>query len=388
MEEKVSIIYVSAAIDEDIKNKIIKLNIDKHSPAQNYHYTNITGLAAHVKEVYAISNLDRKYIPKTVKESTNNMKFLYVSKKKNLYIRAIVNIIMSFIKTWVIIRRNKKNGVKTVVFGDALTVSLTFGAFISARLLNTKTASICTDLPKYFFRKNSYQMLLYNKIIKLSSGYVFVIDNMNKVINTKNKPYILMEGQMDTFNKPEDYRLRNNIVLFGGTMSLINGTVELIRAFKLLNDLPYELHLYGQFENEAKSVILTEVENSSNVSYKGIVTYEKMLYLQRNSYMLVSPRLTSHEYTSYSFPIKMLEYLSSGTAVLSTKLPCLSNDYLQCLFLFEDETVESFSRDLRKLLTSDTKIIEQMGQKAYSFIKQHKSIQVQSQNLIEFGLAL
>lgn len=386
MDSQLAFIYVSAAIDEKIKNFIMTKERNSISPAQNYHYTNIKGLSAYSCSILAIANLNKKYANLEV-EKNEIIRFGYVPRLKNKLFRPIYNFLKAYFITSREIRKNKKNGIKTVVIGDALTVALTHGAFMAAKHNGVKTITICTDLAKFFYKKISFEMYMYNQIISMTSGFIFVIESMNTILNPKKRPYILMEGQIDIQPSLIE-NVKDPIVLFGGSMTLINGTVELIKAFSKLNDLKFELHLYGQFEPNAKEIILKEIHQTTNVFYKGIVTYDEMLKLQKKSYLLVSPRLTNQEYTLYSFPIKMLEYLSSGTPVLSTKLPCLSSDYLECIYTFQEESVEGFEKELRKTLTTSIKELHVTALKAYYLIQTKKSTEVQSKRIYDFGDSL
>jgi glycosyltransferase involved in cell wall biosynthesis len=386
LDSKLAFIYVSAAIEEKIKDIIMTQERNTISPAQNYHYTNIKGLSVFSSNILAIANLNKKYMDIEVEES-DNTRFVYIPRLNNKLLRPIYNFIKAYLITSKEIRKNKKNGFKTVVIGDALTVALTYGALKAAKHNRVKTIAICTDLAKFFYKKVSLEMFMYNRIISQTSGFIFVIESMNNILNSKKKPYILMEGQIDIQPLLIESK-RNPVVLFGGSMTLINGTIELVKAFNKLSDLNFELHLYGQFEPNAKNIILNEIDQTTNVFYKGIVTYDEMLKLQKKSYLLVSPRLTNQEYTLYSFPIKMLEYLSSGTPVLSTKLPCLSKDYLECIYTFQDESVEGFEKELRKTLTISTSELNVTALKAYNLIKTKKSIGVQSKRIYDFGARL
>ena len=45
--------------------------------------------------------------------------------------------------------------------------------------------------------------------------------------------------------------------------------------------------------------------------------------------LLVNPRPTTEEFTIYSFPSKNMEYMASGTPLLTTKLPGMPEEYHQ-----------------------------------------------------------
>ena len=57
----------------------------------------------------------------------------------------------------------------------------------------------------------------------------------------------------------------------------------------------------------------------------------------------MNPRFTGAEYTLYSFPSKNIEYMVSGTPVITTRLAGIPDDYYPYVFVFEEEINENIN---------------------------------------------
>ena len=68
-----------------------------------------------------------------------------------------------------------------------------------------------------------------------------------------------------------------------------------------------------------------------------------------------------------------MEYLASGTPVIMSPLGCIQNDYNKHIIFFEDESVEGMSKTLSNALTIESKVLEERGEKAKSFILKEKT---------------
>jgi hypothetical protein len=385
MFKNVSIIYVSAVIDMT-HNEFAKNNSNyKNTPAQNFHLANINAIANHVHSIYSISN-----IPKITFNRVDNLKiyFRYITSLKNVLLKFFKNIIWSFLLAGFIIIKNNRKRLKTIIFYDPLTTSISYGTILAAFIFKKKKVAICTDLIKYFANDKSLHSKYYYKVLNKSDGLIMVTEKMNEILNPKCKPFIIMEGIVDFDTSVIDYRKKSNCVVFTGTMNLNNGTIELIRSFRHLLDLPFELELYGAFDINAKEMILNEISKSSNVHYCGVIDYLETRRIQNKSYLLVNPRLTTQEYTLYSFPIKLVEYVSSGTVVISTLLPCLIKDYTNLIYIFNDESEIGFASTLRRILSLDYKTLENKANLARKFMIEFKNGDYQAIKMIELGLSL
>jgi hypothetical protein len=382
MYKFVSIIYVSSAKNNDNEELIQeKLN----SPAQNFHLANIQAIASHVSSIFPITNVTKKYL---YKHENSNVYFKYISSSKNYFLKFIKNVIWSFFLSISIIIKNNRKNINTIIYYDPLTTSISYGTLIAAIILKKKKVAICTDLIKYFANSKSLFSRYYYKVLNKADGFIMVTENINRILNPLNKPFIVMEGIVDIDTSLVAYGNKSNCVVFTGTMDLMNGTIELIKSFRHIQDLPFVLELYGSIKENAKEIILNEISKIKNVFYRGVIDHTESRRIQSSAYLLVNPRLTNQEYTLYSFPIKLLEYISSGTVVISTLLPCLKKDYTKFIYQFSDESEIGFASSLRNILKLDWQTLQNKANLAREFILEYKNSDYHAKKILYLGLSL
>ena len=100
--------------------------------------------------------------------------------------------------------------------------------------------------------------------------------------------------------------------------------------------------------------------------------------------LLVNPRFTTEKLTRYSFPSKNMEYMASGTPLLTTNLPGMPNEYHNYVFLFREETVDGYADAIRRVLTYSDWELQDFGRKASQFVLQNKNNVQQGLRVLNF----
>lgn len=384
------ILYVSSACDKDRINYYNNLLKNKLSYAHTkFHNLIIDGLRENNCNVTYLVGLpvcrNEKLIWK--KEVSNfDTGMYYQSGFINLPVIKQICIQRSIkkqVKKWL---KLHKNGL--------VILDMTYASIVSTitkmiKKYNVKLIGISPDVYEYMadVKKITPQNDLVSKIMKsklkkaysLFDGYIFLTEQMNKILNLSNKPYIIMEGIVDNkdFNVI-DYKNREKIILYAGGLSKRFGVEDLIYAFKSLKDQDIKLYLYGS--GELEDFIVKEENNDSRIKYFGSVSNDEVVLNEKNSYILVNPRKKSEEYTKYSFPSKLMEYLLSGTVVLTTKLPGIPKEYDKYLFY-----ISNLKEDIEKILKTNTKKLNSISKDGHYFVLNNKNYIVQTKKIIEFG---
>ena len=104
--------------------------------------------------------------------------------------------------------------------------------------------------------------------------------------------------------------------------------------------------------------------------------------------LLINPRPTGEAFTAYSFPSKNLEYMASGTPVLTTKLSGMPREYDAYAYLFDDESVEGMAKTLAQVLAEPRETLHARGQAAKAFVLEQKSNTAQAKRLLAFVQSL
>ena len=95
-------------------------------------------------------------------------------------------------------------------------------------------------------------------------------------------------------------------------------------------------------------------------------------------------RFSTEEFTKYSFPSKNMEYMASGTPLLTTKLPGMPKEYHHYVFLFKEETIDGYATAIREALSLSDEDLRSLGQKASQFVLLNKNNVQQGKRLLDF----
>ena len=144
-----------------------------------------------------------------------------------------------------------------------------------------------------------------------------------------------------------------------------------------------ELWLYGN--GPFVESLNTYCENHPNIKYKGIRPNNEVVEAELKATLLVNPRPTQEEFTKYSFPSKNMEYMVSGTPVLTTILPGMPKEYYPYVYLFDKgETTEGYAEVLRNVLTLPNEELHEKGMKARTWVLENKNNIKQAKRIAEF----
>lgn len=263
-----------------------------------------------------------------------------------------------------------------------------------SRKYNIKTVAIIPDLLKdmyinenqrSFFTKLKNNYL--NSAMKLQSeydGYVYLTDEMHHVV-APNKPYIVMEGIADINNFETTQPIKKaspRAIMYAGMLFEKYGIIELIDAFEQLNDPSVELWLFG--DGSAVNKIINRAEINPRIRYFGKVSRSEILLKEKQATLLVNPRDISEDFTKYSFPSKTIEYMLSGTPVLTTRLQGIPKEYFEYVFVAESNKAKSLAKAMNDVLSQSDDVLTQFGEKAKLYIISKKDSVNQVKRILNF----
>jgi glycosyltransferase involved in cell wall biosynthesis len=287
--------------------------------------------------------------------------------------------------------RKNKSFKPDVVICDTLNSSICIGAFLAKRKTKAKYVGIVTDLPESVsqFEKgliNRASSFISSKYIKAFDYYVLLTQQMNEVVNPKNRPYIIMEGvcdiqsRIETENEKTYYKIKDEKrrILYAGGRPSKDGVDMLISAFRQIPDKDLELNVYGSMPD----VELGKDPDDMRIVYHGKTENSVIDAAERESYLLVNPRPTGEDYTKYSFPSKVMEYMASGTPMVTTRLAGIPEDYFKYVYTFDQCTTECYLSVLTDILSKDRASHLNKGKEAQQFVLDNKNKVVQTKRII------
>lgn len=355
---------------------------------QKYNQLLMEGLAENQVGVRSLSTrpinraISRQKYFKGEKERENGIDYDYIPFFNVKLLREFSVLFGIFFKV-LFAKENKKD---TVIVCDGLNVAASLGAISAAAIRGYKTVGIVTDVPGHLSYSNnvSRNQKINLFIMRKFDSYLLLTEQMSEVVNPKGRPYIVLEGHADLAMKDVANTLYDKsdkkVCLYAGSLMKIYGIENLVLGFVEANVPDTELHIYGT--GDYKDELIKLSEKYDNVKYMGTAPNSEIVKAEIRATLLINPRPAHEDYTKYSFPSKNMEYMASGTPVLTTKLPGMPADHLPHVYLIEDESAGGIARVLGDLLSKDRKELHDKGIEAKKFILDEKNNIKQAQKLL------
>src|SRR5699024_551254 len=111
---------------------------------------------------------------------------------------------------------------------------------------------------------------------------------------------------------------------------------------------------------------------------------KKILELQKTSTVLINPRPNNEEYTKYSFPSKIMEYMSSGRPMIAYKLDGMPEEYLKYFYpVTETQSGDGLYNTLRDVLSKTPDELDKKGSCAKEFVLTLKNKKTQTFKILD-----
>ncbi len=356
--------------------------------AQKYNQLLMEGFVSCGEDVFAVSSrpinrgVTSQIFFRSEWDEEKGIRYYYVPFFNLPVLRNISVLISVFCK--IFFTKKKKD---TVLLCDALNIAAAMAALMAAKLRGIKTVGIVTDVPCH--RPNNQKIPLHEKInlriMKKFDSYLLLTEQMNEIVNPKKRPYVVLEGHADVAMEGRENRLEDKypsrVCLYAGSLRRVYGIESLVEGFVQASIPNTELHVYGNgdYAEELKKLS----EQYENVKYLGIAPNETIVREELKATLLVNPRPTNEDYTKYSFPSKNMEYMASGTPVLTTCLPGMPREYNEYVFLLKEETAEGVAAALQEIFSHSKEQLHSNGMAAKEFVLKEKNNVIQAKKVLE-----
>jgi glycosyltransferase involved in cell wall biosynthesis len=272
----------------------------------------------------------------------------------------------------------------SAVVVDCLNRVTALSALAAARLSGKQCIGIVTDLPD-MLSGGRFSKGMANFTIRHCTGYVLLTEAMNDYLNKTGKPYVILEGHSDITMKDRipsmEKKTSPRICFYAGGVSRQYGLANLVDGFRMANVENARLHIYGPGDYvEQLQAIAAE---DPRIFYGGMLLNTQIVDKEQEATLLINPRPTDEEYVKYSFPSKTMEYMASGTPVLTTVLPGMPKEYYPYVYLLEDETAEGIAVKLRQVLSESDETLFEKGREARAFVLETRNNVVQAKKILD-----
>ena len=378
------IIYaVTTCSDRIYKQLFSQVKVKPAFQSQKYHRLLIEGLAADAKvDVVANPPVNRSVLSEKIvrlpREEEGGACYRYIPAIRNPIVKAAAVALGTFFRTLFLIRKD------SAVIVDALNRTTALSGLLAARLRGKPCIGIVTDLPD-MLSGSAFSKKMANFVIRHCTHYVLLTEAMNDYLNKAAKPYVILEGHADIsmadrVPSPEK-KTKPRICFYAGGVSKKYGLGNLVEGFRKA-DLPNaRLHIYGpgDYVKELQQIAAED----DRVYYGGMLLNTEIVDKELEATLLVNPRPTNEEFVKYSFPSKTMEYMASGTPVLTTVLPGIPKEYHPYVYLLEDETSDGIADKLKEVLSDSDEILFRKGTEARRFVLEQKNNVIQAKKILE-----
>ena len=378
------VIYVSNLCLPKVYDSLFEDKCYKSSEAaQKYNRIMAEGFVLNGCEVISLGvvpvnrNANRRFISLPEGE-LNGVKYRHLKTINLPLIKQLLNAINVYFG--VIKLCDKKN---SFVICDGLSYLASKAAVLACKLKKIKSVGIITDLPE-FLASSDRAVKRYKKLFDEFSAYVVLTEEMAIKLGYLDRHYVVLEGQVDSLEEREPLKQKyfsKKIVMYAGIVQKLYGLQLLVEGFIKANLENYELNIYGNGDYAEEIDRISEIHK--NVRHFPSQPNSTIVEKEKEAYLLVNPRPTSEEYTKYSFPSKNMEYMVSGTAVLTTALPGMPEEYKKHVYLIEDESVDGISNAFKKVAGLGDEEVLNKGRLAREFVLSEKNNKIQTEKIIE-----
>lgn len=251
---------------------------------------------------------------------------------------------------------------------------------------------VVPDLPEYmnvsagekiFYRiAKNLQIKHFKKKLKLIDCYVLLTKHMVEWFDWKIK-YTVIEGisskieknSIDFYNTKKEKK-----ILYAGMIEEKYGVVELVESFIQIKNKDWILELYGNGTALKKIEEISKYD--SRVHVMGIVPNSKVLQEQRKAEILINPRCDQYEFTKYSFPSKIIEYMESGTPMIGYKLSGMPEEY-EGYFYEISSCKNGIKNSLEEVMKLSSNERMKKGKEALNFVIEEKNATKQCEKIIK-----
>jgi glycosyltransferase involved in cell wall biosynthesis len=299
-----NIIYLTTALKDEDYEAFLKMGLSVSNPSnQNFHSKFIKALQT--KDNVVVLSLIS--FPTKGVRALNSDQFHYVDYPDDYFEK-----IFSRKSEVITIAESFATKFDCLVY-DPLNLSLAKAAPILAKKWNIPSIAILTDNPKNLSSASLYFSRNVFASVKKAAGVIALSDGLIKAFHAENKPSLTTEGIVEKMSRGEVSFPKGSYIFFAGSLMPRYGVQDLIEAY-LKTKPDYELIIAG---HQGKPLL--QGENEPRIHYLGQLTKSENYLFEENAALLVNPRPYDDKLDKESIPSKVLEYLSSGAPVLSTR---------------------------------------------------------------------
>jgi len=229
-------------------------------------------------------------------------------------------------------------------------------------------------------------------MVKMADGSITYVERSSE--DYTHKPYVsilysLNRESIALSNSMIDNCVHNEkfTVAYTGALTRIKGMDKLVQVVRATgNTYKWVICGNGEYGNEIQKL---SQNTDYDVEFLGIVTNEKSLEVQHNADLLLALQSLDtpayRYYSTYAASGKLVEYLLSGTPILTPDIGAISRKIKPYLNFLDNQDTETIVNKLNEM--SNTKSLSELRDKAdagRTYVIENANNDVQNRNILEF----
>lgn len=311
------IIYFTTACKKEDYVSFSKMwDSSLNASIQNLHNRFIRSLAlTHEVEVFSMRPFSRRYCKlkkldaETKQEGKITWHYLEIKRNKLLRYSTVTkqcNKILS-----------KMNLKDCIIITDTLNPNVLRNSTKFAKKYNLPIIGVCNNTPSSIHNTGKSYATSILSLAENLSGYITLTQGLNTLYNTYNRANLSFEGVLDdnaVINKENEY---GDYIFFNGSLEPNHGIVQLILAFRELDNPKLKLIISGYYpDNET---LIRVIHNNQNVINLGNIPSDEVISLASHSLLNVNPLPFTEDFDRYYVPANLVDFFNSNSIVVSVR---------------------------------------------------------------------
>ena len=390
-------LFISSVVPIKLKDEYKKLTKRTMVDASNaFQFHIIEGLHNHIPNLEVVNVLPvysfPRYCKKLFIKSTTCDSILGVNTKTVAFFNLVYfrrnsmkNAIYKAVKSWI----EKSSDNRNIIFYTMELHIVEALAKLKKEYSDLKVCSIVADLPNMSNLSNRKLLVTLNNLFfgrksynykNQIDCYCFITEKMADYLQV-NKPFCVIEGIATVTEYKKIKENTQKIITYAGTLNKRFGVLNLVEAFRRIQNQNYKLIICGLGDGEEE--IIHAAEEDKRIEFLGQIDRADLLNILKKSTLLVNPRQNIEEFTKYSFPSKNLEYLSMGRPVVAYKLDGIPSEYDELFFYVNDNTIDSLKNKIIEVCEKNIDELNNDSESKRRYVMECKNSIAQTKKIVD-----